>query len=255
MLRLHLQVYGISRRNNISSGFCMRILAGCCLFFFTAAGQSIGDSQVNAGKNSSLTAVAPRSADIQLELETLSGTAERIYELADENKWRKVGKKFDDLKKSENAINAMRGEGNDFFLQHLREKMEDLEHAITVKNRKDTRKYANNITYLEAAMIGELRHRVPTNALLLGYCGREMEILAEENDLDKLSSLVVRMHLIWQSLIPQLVDRNATREIKSFSEIMKRLGKAKTPDEFNQLASRVLDEVSGIEQVFRKSPK
>ena len=233
----------------------MRILVCFCLVFIIAEGLSFGDNLLNPGKNSALPPVAPKPADIQIELETLSAAAESIYDLAKGSKWHKLRGKFDELKKSENAIIAMKIEDNPFFLQRLRQKMVDLEHAIAEKNSENAREYANNITYLEAAMMGEFRHRVPTNALLLGYCGREMEILSEENDMDKLSNLVVRMHLIWQSLIPQLVDRNATREIKNFSGIMKRLGKASSPDEFSQLARHVREEVSVIEQIFRKSPK
>jgi hypothetical protein len=106
-------------------------------------------------------------------------------------------------------------------------------------------------TLLEIAMIGELKPRVPTNVMLLDYCGRELEILSEEKNIAKLSNLVIRMHLIWQNLIPQLVDQGGTREIKRFSEIMTHLEKAKTPEEYNHIAKHVLNEVDNIEKVFK----
>ena len=116
-------------------------------------------------------------------------------------------------------------------------------------------RFANNITFLEVAMIGDLKPRVPTNVMLLDYCGRELEILSEEKDIDKLFNLVIRMHLIWQNLIPQLIDKNGTKEIKNFSEIMMRLERAKTPDEYNHLAIQVADEVDNLEKLFKKKPK
>lgn len=115
--------------------------------------------------------------------------------------------------------------------------------------------FANSITLLEVAMMGDLKPRIPTNVMLLDYCGREMEILSEEKDIDKLSNLVVRMHLIWQNLIPQLVNKGDIKEIKNFSEIMKRLEKAKTPEEYNHLAKQVLDEMDIIEKLFKKNSK
>lgn len=61
-------------------------------------------------------------------------------------------------------------------------KIDELEQAISAKNKKDTVRFANNITLLEIAMIGELKPRVPTNVMLLDYCGRELEILSEEKE-------------------------------------------------------------------------
>jgi len=233
----------------------MRILLGFCLFFFSMVGQSVGDNYSNMGNNQLPLSAGPKSASVQIELQDLSATAEDIYDLAKVSKWRKIRKKLEKLKKAEKDIKLLRNEENGFFSQRLRNKIEDLEQAISAKNRKDTMRFANNITLLEVAMIGELKPRVPTNVMLLDYCGRELEILSEEKDIDKLSSLVVRMHLIWQNLIPQLGNKGDTEDIKRFSEIMKRLERAKTPEEYNHLAKQVLDEVDTIEKVFKKNTK
>ena len=229
----------------------MQILLSFCLFFFSVVGQSVGDSHSDFGKNSLSSSVVPKSAALQINLEALSGTAEDIYDLAKVNKWHKIMKKLDELNKYEKTIKLIKNEENDFFSQRLRTKIENLEKAISTKNRRDTMRYANSITLLEAAMIGDLRPRIPTNVMLLDYCGREMEILSEEKDIEKLSNLVIRIHLIWQNLIPQLVDKGAIKEIKKFSEIMARVERAKTPEEYNKLAKLMLDEVDNLEKVFK----
>jgi hypothetical protein len=233
----------------------MRILLGVCLFFIAMVGQSAGDSQSNREKNPLSSSVVHNSGDMQIELEALSDTAEDIYDLAKVGKWNRIMKKFDELKKTEQAIKLIRNGENDFYAQRLRNKIEELEQAISAKNKKNTMRFANNITFLEVAMIGDLKPRVPTNVMLLDYCGRELEILSEEKDIDKLFNLVIRMHLIWQNLIPQLIDKNGTKEIKNFSEIMMRLERAKTPDEYNHLAIQVADEVDNLEKLFKKKPK
>jgi hypothetical protein len=233
----------------------MRILLCFFLIFFSVVGLSVGDNHSNTGQNPPATLVAPKLTAIQIELEALSGTAGDIYELAKVTRWNKIRKKLDELKKSEKSIRVLRKEENDFFTQRLKNKIDDLEQAISAKNRKDTMRFSNNITFLEVAMIGDLKPRVPTNVKLLDYCGRQLEILSEEKDIDKLSNLVVRMHLIWQNLISQLVNEGNTKEVKNFSEIMKRLERAKTPEDYNHLAKQVLDEVDNIEKVFKKNPR
>jgi hypothetical protein len=203
------------------------------------------------GENPLFSSVVHKSTDNQIELEALSDTAEDIYDLAKVDKWNRIRKKLNELKKYEQTIKLIRNEENDFYSQRLRNKIEELEQAISIKSRKDTMRFANNITLLEIAMIGEMKPRVPTNVMFLDYCGRELEILSEEKDIEKLSNLVIRMHLIWQDLIPLLFEKGDTKEIKKFSEIMRRLERAKTPEEYNHLAKMVLDEVDNLEKVFK----
>ena len=233
----------------------MRTLLGFCLFFFAIVGHSVGDSQLNTGKNPLSSPVVSRSAAVQNELEGLSATAEDIYDLAKLNKWNKIRKKLEELKGAEKTVKALRNEENDFFSKRLRTKIEELEQAVSARSKMGTMRSANNITLLEVAMIGDLKPRVPTNVMLLGYCGRQLEILSEERDSERLSTLVLRMHLIWQNLIPRLIDKGGTREIKSFADIMKRLERARTPEEYNQLARQVLDEMDNLERIFKNDPK
>jgi len=230
----------------------MRILLGFFLFFFSAVSLSIGDNHINKGLISSTASATDKQAVFPAELKALPVNAVEIYNLAKVNKWHEIRNNFDKLKKSEQSLKLKKNEENDFLIQRLRKKIEELEQAISAKNRRETMRSANKITLIAVAMIGQFKLRVPTDVMVLNYCGREMEILSEDKDIDKLFSLVMRMHLIWQNLIPQLVNKNASKEIKNFSEIMKHLEVAKTPTEFNRLAKQVLDEVDNLEKVFTK---
>jgi hypothetical protein len=236
-------------------GAVMRILIGICLILFAFAGQAVCDTQLNVKKKSLQSVPVQKPVDIQSELEALAGTSEDIFDLAAISKWHKISKKMDELKKHQRTINMLWNGENNYFEQRLTLKIDKLDQAVAAKSSLDVRVIANDITFLEIAMIGELKPGGNTNIMLLGYCGRELEILSEKNDLDKLNILVIRIHLIWQNLIPQLVDKNASKEIRSFSEIMKHLEKAKTPEEYSQSARHVLEEVSNIEQILRKHPK
>jgi len=230
----------------------MKVLIGICLVFFTMVGPSAGSSPPTAKENPLSSSGMPASSAIQPEFEKLSSSAKEIFDLAKETKWYKIKKKLDKLKKSEASIQQIKNGETDFYLLQLRSRIDELEEAIRTENKKDTMRYANDITLLEVAMSGELKLGVPTNVMLLGYCGRKLEVLSQEKDNKNLSNLVIRMHLIWQNLIPKLAEKGETREIKAFSDIMKRLEKAKTFEEYSHLSENVLDEVDAIEKVFRK---
>jgi hypothetical protein len=232
-------------------GFTL-IPIGIFLLFFCMVGHSIGDNHITKEYNLPSVLKIDKPTAVQVEIEAMTGYAEDIYGLAKVNKWNKIGKKLIELKKSEKSLTMIRNEENDFYSQRLRKKIEDLEQAISSRNRRETMQIANNITLLEVAQMGQFKLRVPTDVMVLDYCGRELEILSEEKDMERLFNLVIRMHLIWQSLIPQLIQKGATKEIKNFSEIMKRLEIAKTSEEFNRLARQVLDEIDNFEKVFKK---
>ena len=217
-----------------------------------SSAHAANDNPSNRGLRGQSVSGTADPTPLQVELEALSGYAEDIYDLAKMNRWNKTRKKLDDLKKFEQSLKFNQSEESTFFSVRLRTTIAELEQAISAKNRRDTMHSANKITLLETAMVGPLKPRVPTNVMLLDYCGRELEIWSEEKNIDKLSNIVIRMHLIWQGLMPQLIEQGGTRELKRFSEVMKRLEVAKTPDEYGHLARQVLDEVDNLEKVFKK---
>jgi hypothetical protein len=106
-------------------------------------GQSVADSQSNAGENQISPSAVSRTAPIQIELETLSDKAEDIYDLAKVNKRHKISKKLDKLKNTAKAIKLIRNEENDFFSQQLMAKIDELDQVISAKNKKDTMRFAN----------------------------------------------------------------------------------------------------------------
>ena len=233
----------------------MRILIVICLVLNALAGQAICDSQFIPKKKPSSPSPEQKPGDIQVELGALAGTAEDIFDLAALGKWYKIRKKVDDLKKRQKTINMLWTGENNYFEQRLAHKIEKLDQAVAAKSAADVRIVSNNITFLEIAMMGELNPGSHANVMLLGYCGRELEILSEKKEMEKLNNLVIRIHLIWQGIIPQLVDKNASKEIKNFSDIMKHLENAKTPEEYSQSAGHIREEVSTIEHILNKHPK
>lgn len=187
---------------------------------------------------------------IRDELELISGYAEDIFDLAKADRWKKASKKLLILERGEkNLINTANGFAGD-NLSALTKSSSDLERAINTKNRQEAMTAANKITAITALLAKPFKQRVPTNVMLLGFYGRELVIWSEMKNTNKLSAIVSKMHLTWQTLMPLLLAEGGSKDVKKFGEIMKRLEAAKIPEEYGRLAISVLDEVDNLEKVF-----
>lgn len=190
-------------------------------------------------------------ATLSEELEIIHHHAEDIYDLAKANKWKSVERTVGALKKAGQTLGTLPNEESAMLLPRLSRTITGLEESIAARKRIDAMRLANKITLIEAAMAEPLKPRVPTNVGLLDFYGRELDMWSEARDMERLSYIVVRMHLAWQTLIPQFSTQNDLRFIKRFAEILKRLDLATTPEEYGRLAAQVRDEVDDLEKAFR----
>ena len=114
---------------------------------------------------------------------------------------------------------------------------------------------ANRITLIAATVAVPFKPGVPTEVSLLNYNGRELEIWSEVKKMDKLSSIVIRMHLAWQTLMPKLIEQNGIKELRRFSDLMGHLEAARLPEEYGRLARQVLVETDAMKSSFVKAQK
>jgi len=209
----------------------------------------------SAGQPARSFAPGGRANFIVAGLDTLSASAEEIFNLALAGKMERVPKKLEVLKKNAASFDYLQDEANSILLPRLGRTIADLEGAVQAKNRLDTMRFANRITLIAATVAVPFKPTVPTEVLLLDYNGRELEIWSELKKLDKLSSVVIRMHLAWQTLMPKLVEQNSLKELRRFSDLMGHLELAKVPEEYGRLSRQVLVETDGMKSLFAKPVK
>jgi hypothetical protein len=200
-------------------------------------------------------AATPRPSSSAADLEALSQSAEDVFDLAMAGKMDRMAKKMELLKKSSGSLSYLQDQSNSILLPRLGQTVAELEQAIAAKDRFDTMRFANRITLIAATVAIPLKPTTPTEVSLLAYNGRELAIWAELKKTEKLSSIVMRMHLAWQTLMPKLIERNALKELRRFSEIMGHLETAKTPEEYGRLSRQVASEVDTMKVIFAKSAK
>jgi hypothetical protein len=192
---------------------------------------------------------------IVAELDSLSESAEDIFTLALGGKMERVGKKLDTLKKNAAAFAYVQDEASSILLPRLGRTIADLERALATKNRLDTMRFSNRITLIAATVAVPFRPSVPTEVSLLDYNGRELEIWSEVKKMDKLSGIVIRMHLAWQTLMPKLIEQNRIKELRRFSDLMGHLELARAPEDYSRLSRQVLAETDVLKAIFLKSAK
>jgi hypothetical protein len=198
---------------------------------------------------------ALRANFIVTELDSLSESAEDIFTLALAGKMDRLGKRLDILKKNAAAFAYVQDEASSILLPRLGRTIADLERALTSKSRLDTMRFSNRITLIAATVAVPFRPSVPTEVALLDYNGRELEIWSEVKNTDKLSSIVIRMHLAWQTLMPKLIEQNRIKELRRFSDLMGHLELARAPEDYGRLSRQVLAETDVLKAIFLKSVK
>lgn len=196
-----------------------------------------------------------RANFIVTELDSLSESAEDIFTLALAGKMERVGKRLDTLKKNAAAFAYVQDEASSILLPRLGRTIADLEKAISTRNRIDTMRFSNRITLIAATVAVPFRPSVPTEVSLLDYNGRELEIWSEMKKTDKLSSIVIRMHLAWQTLMPKLIEQNRIKELRRFSDLMGHLELARVPEDYGRLSRQVLAETDVLKAIFLKTAK
>jgi hypothetical protein len=192
---------------------------------------------------------------IMSELDSLSESAEEIYGLAQGGKMERIGKRLDALKKNAAAFDYVQDESSSILLPRLGRTVVELEKAVAARNRIDIMRFSNRVTLIAATVAVPFKPCVPTEVSLLNYNGRELEIWSEVKKLDKLSNIVIRMHLAWQTLMPKLIEQNGIKELRRFSDLMGHLESARNPEEYGRLSRQVLVETDAMKCFFIKPAK
>ena len=203
---------------------------------------------------------APSDAAIQAnfigtELDSLTGCAEEIFNLAQAGNLERAEKRVDKLKKLAAALDRIQDEANLILLPRLNRTITDLDKALSAKNHLDIMRNSNRITLITATLAVPYQPRIPTEVSLLEYNGRELELWSEAKRTDKLSSIVMRMHLSWQTLMPKLIENNGDNELRHFSQLMRHLELARTPEEYDRLSKQALVRTAYLKAIFAKPVK
>jgi hypothetical protein len=173
---------------------------------------------------------------------------ENVYDHAKANDWKNADVKVAALKDEIKKVSAD-VKNQSAAIDRLNTNVTALDRAVTAKDRQASMREANQVTLRVADMTAGYELRVPVEVTRLDYYGRELEVLAQAQDANKLQAAAREMRQTWDSLQPA-IETHSPPEAKKFDALVARVELAKTPADYAQMATPVLNEVDNLEKLF-----
>jgi hypothetical protein len=173
---------------------------------------------------------------------------ENVYDYAKANDWKNAGVKLAALRAAAKQVRTdVRNNGA--AVERLDGNVAALDSAVSSKDRQATMREANQVTLDVADMTTAYKLSVPVEVTKLDYYGRELEVWAQAQDVNKLQATSGEMRRTWDALRPSIEAKSAT-EAKKFDALVARVEGAKMPADYARAATPVLNEVDNLEKLF-----
>ena len=173
---------------------------------------------------------------------------ENIYDYAKANDWKNAGAKLAALK---DAVKQVRTDvkNQSAAVQQLDAHVATVDRSVTAKDRQATMRESNQVTLDVANLTVAYKLSVPVQVTKLDYYGRELEVWAQAQDLNKLQATAREMRQTWDSLRPTITAKSAT-EANKFDTMVVQIESAKKAADYARVATPVLNEVDSLEKLF-----
>jgi len=190
-----------------------------------------------------------RTESVPASLSNAGEYGENIYDYAKANDWKKADAKLAALK---DAVKQVRTDikNQAAAVDRLDPTVAALDRAVAAKDRQATMREANQVTFDVANMTAAYKLSVPVEVTRLDYYGRELEVWAQAKDADKLKATAGEMRQTWDTLRPTIAAKSAA-EAKKFDALVAQVETAKTPADYERVATPVLNEVDNLEKLFQ----
>lgn len=176
---------------------------------------------------------------------------ENIYDFAKAGNWAKANGRLALLRKSAAALRSgVLGATGD--ADRLDSAIASVGTAVDAKDRLVTMRDANQVTAIVADMLVPFKLPVPIEVTRLDFYGRELEVWSAADDPEKLKSTAAALKSTWDAVRPAVEAHGGAAVAKRFGALVATLESAKTADEYNRMATPILDEVDVLEQTFGK---
>jgi|GEM_PF-6004753 len=214
-------------------------LGGCSKM---GAHNKMGQSQVREEQKT--------NPDALKAVDTIGQTSEDLYDDVRSEQWQKASEKMPILKQANSDLKASElSKGSDQYVSRL---TNDLDKHIQQQKRLPAMESANELTRISMDLGEPVAATLPKELSLLDYYGRELEIGAMSNDQNKLHSATRDIKSTWSKLKPKVQEQGKAGEEKQFDQLVKKLEKAKSNQEYQQLATQILEQVDHLGGLFSK---
>jgi len=137
------------------------------------------------------------------------------------------------------------------LLAELDTTLRDLHDAIYVRDMVSAMNYSNNATALTAQLADPYRTEVPTEARMMAFYARRLEIFVMSGNVGQLRETSVRMGAMWQRLRPLVLARGATGLVEEFGTTVAKTISAQQIADFVPLVAPAQQQIDQIDLLFR----
>ncbi len=191
---------------------------------------------------------ADRPPSALLEIGVL---AKGLFDAAYSSDWSAAAERVRALNESASALpdTLLKPE----LVAQLRSRLEHVGQTVSAHQRIETMDDANAITRLVADLAARFERRVPYDAVMLGYYGRQLELGIASGQPSTLSQASGDLSSTWDRLEPKILELGAVDEVRRFTDILVQLEAAQRPAEFIAPTRAALAGADRIEKLFRSS--
>ena len=188
--------------------------------------------------------------EIPAELAAVGEHAEDTYDVVKAEEWDKAATDAEWFTTGLDDMVAV-VDGQQDAKDELVARNEDLKTAIEGKDRVAAMTAANEMTKIVMDMSRTYEPAVPVEVEMMDYYGRQLQIDAAEEDMDKVNETLAQIDTVWEQLRP-MVTQNATQaEAEDFEALVADLKAADTPQKVMDLSMPFLDGVDLLENIFK----
>lgn len=179
-------------------------------------------------------------------------TGENIYDAAKANNWTQATAKLNSLKDAAKRLDTESKISENPNEDQLDTVIAELGKAVPANNRLAAMRAANEVTRLAANLSASFNLQVPVSVNLLDYYGRQLEIGVVARDMTQLKTTAKDIQQTWNALRPTVESHGGAAQAKKFDNLVTNVEAANSFNDYDHLATPVLEQVDNLEKVFTR---
>jgi hypothetical protein len=189
------------------------------------------------------------AATVPASITKIGELGKDIYDLANQNEWTKLFNRLDLLNKATDELDT-NVTADEKVKRQLFKSITDLEESAEARGALGAMQAANQIMLIAADLAEPFHPPMPVDVARLHYYGRELQIWSQDKQEAKLEETAEAFRESWTNVRSVVSDHGGTAEAERLDALVRKLGEAKSSDEYSTIVTPILDEVDNVEKLF-----
>ncbi|MBV9385282.1 MAG: hypothetical protein JOZ78_02525 [Chroococcidiopsidaceae cyanobacterium CP_BM_ER_R8_30] len=204
------------------------------------------------GSAISATPTTTNASNVPISVTKVGEYGENIYDAAKANNWTQASDSLTLLKGAAHQLDGESRINKDPNKDQLDAAVRALEKSVPAKDQIATLRQANQVTLLAANLAKPFNPPIPVQINLLDYFGRQLEIGVAAKNMNQLKLTAANLAGTWNTLRSNVESHGGSAIAEKFDNLVNRVQRANSFNEYGHLATSVLNQVDQLETVFKQ---